>query len=332
MCHESDARGDTKRVYDRAMRRLTIAILLFAGTGAGCGGGDGDGGNYGPWRVHASPGTFGLTALWAFAPNDVWVGSNIILHYDGNAFTAVTTPAPTGFVTDFLGFAPDDLYATSDIDLLHWDGAAWSVIDTGGAIAPTELTSIWGTSGGDLWLGDSQNGRVFHWDGALWSTGITQTVSVEDLWGVGGGPVFAGGTFGLSRFTGGSWTDFADSAVANEATALWGFGPADIWAASDFGTLAHWDGTWTDTVPADDPDFDVGIKSLWGAAPNDVWAVGDGGAISRWNGARWSQAQVGKFPFYPFLNKVHGSSASDVWAVGLSSDGNNTGVILHYEP
>jgi len=273
-----------------------------------------------------------VTALWAFAPNDVWVGSNIILHYDGNAFTQVTTPVPTGFVTDFLGFAPDNLYATSDADLLHWDGAAWSVVDTAGAIDPTELTSIWGTSGGDLWLGDSQNGRVFHWDGALWSTGITQTVSVEDLWGVAGGPVFAGGTFGLSRWTGGAWTDFADNAAANEATALWGFGPADIWAASDFGTLAHWDGTWTDTVPADDPDFDVGITSLWGAAPNDLWAVGDGGAISRWNGASWSQARVGKFPFYPFLNKVHGSSASDVWAVGLSADGNNTGIILHYEP
>jgi hypothetical protein len=60
--------------------------------------------------------------------------------------------------------------------------------------------------------------------------------------------------------------------------------------------------------------------------------VGDGGTISRWNGATWGQVQVGKFPFYPFLNKVHGSSATDVWAAGLSSDGNNTGVILHYEP
>ena len=258
MCHESDALGPIKRVYDRAMRRLTIAILLFAGTVAGCGGGDGDGGKYGPWRVHASPGTFGVTALWAFASNDVWVGSNIILHFDGNAFTQVTTPAPTGFVTDFLGFAPDDLYAVADVDLLHWDGAAWSVIDTAGAIDPTELTTIWGTSGGDLWLGDSQNGRVFHWDGTVWSTGITQTVSVADLWAPPAVRSSRAAPSGCrdGRAAGGSTP--ADP-VANEATALWGFGAGDVWAASDFGTLAHWDGAaWKDTVPADNPDFDVG--------------------------------------------------------------------------
>ena len=73
-------------------------------------------------------------------------------------------------------------------------------------------------------------------------------------------------------------------------------------------------------------------KSVWGAAPNDVWAVGDGGAISHWNGTTWSQIQTGTFPYYPFLNKVHGSSAADVWVVGLSSDGKNTGVILHRAP
>jgi hypothetical protein len=315
------------------MRGLTIAVLLFAGITSGCGGGGGGaGGKYGPWRVYESPGTFGVTAVWAFAPNDVWVGSNIILHYDGTAFTEVAMPTPLGFVTDFWGFAPNDLYAVSGADLLHWDGAAWSAIDYANAIDPTDLTAIWGSSGGDLWLGDSLNGRVFHWDGTAWLTGITQTVSVEDLWGVAGGPIFAGGTFGLSQWTGSSWVDGSDS-VVNEATALWGFGAGDVWAASDFGTLAHWDGAvWTDTLPADNPDFEEGSNSIWGAAPNDVWAVGDGGAISHWDGASWSQIQVGRFPFYPFLNKVHGSSAGDVWAVGLSSDGRNTGVILHHEP
>ena len=307
------------------MRRLALAFVLMTGM-AGCGGGGSDG----PWRAYASPGTYGVTALWAFAPNDVWAGSNIILHFDGIAFTQVTAP-PTGFIADFWGFAPDDLYAVSGADLLHWDGVAWSLIDFADAISPTDLTSIWGTSGGDLWLGDSSNGRVFHWDGTVWSTGITQVVSVDDLWGVAGGPVFAGGTFGLSQWNGGTWVDISDN-VASDATGLWGFGASDVWAASDFGMLAHWDGAaWTDTLPADNPDFYDGTTSLWGTAPDDLWAVGDGGAISHWDGARWSQVQVGTFPYYPFLNKVHGSSATDVWVAGLSSDGRNTGVILHHQ-
>jgi hypothetical protein len=157
-------------------------------------------------------------------------------------------------------------------------------------------------------------------------------VSVQDLWGVAGGPVFAGGTFGLSQWTGSAWIDVSDN-VASDATGLWGFGAGDVWAASDLGTLARWDGAaWADTLPADNPDFNDGNKSVWGAAPDDVWAAGDGGAISHWDGVAWSQIQVGTFPFLPFLNKVHGSSAGDVWVAGLSSDGNNNGVILHRQP
>jgi hypothetical protein len=311
---------------------MTMAVLLLAGA-SNCGGG---GGPSGPWRAHAAPGTSMMTAVWAFAPDDVWVsgqsslGVLTMLHFDGTAFTEVTTPA-LGAVSDFWGFAPNDLYATAGSSLMHWDGAGWSEVDFAGAIDPVGLTSVWGTSGGDLWLGDEQNGRVFRWDGATWSIGITQTVQVNDLWGVAGGPVFAGGLFGLSRWSGAAWTDVGDD-VANEATGMWGFGAGDVWAASDLGTLAHWDGaTWTDTLPADNPDFEEGTTSIWGPAPDDVWAVGDFGAISHWDGTGWSQSQYGTFPYYPWLSKVHGSSASDIWIVGRAYD-NSSGLVLHYQP
>jgi hypothetical protein len=306
------------------MRRLWLAVLVAAGM-AGCGGG-GDG----PWRSYGSPGTYGVTAVWAFAPDDVWAGSQIMLHFDGTAFTPVPTP-PIGFVTDFLGFAPDDLYAVAGSSLLHWDGAAWSTVDFGGAIDPTGLQAIWGTSRNDLWLGDSLNGRVHRWNGTTWTTTITQTVEVTDLWGSSSSDVYASGIFGMSRWNGGAWTEISDTAV-EQAEAMWGFGANDVWAVGDFGTLAHWNGqAWTDTLPADDDRFQEDHTSVWGAASDDVWAVGDFGAISHWDGRRWSQRQVGDFPYHPFLNKVHGSSASDIWVVGLSSDGKNTGVILHNE-
>src|SRR5262252_10638259 len=113
------------------MRGPNTALLLGAVVvAAGCGGGGAGGG--GAWRAYASPGTQGVTAVWAFAPDDVWAGSQIMLHFDGSAFRAVTTP-PIGFVADFLGFAPDDLYAVSGAALLHWDGAAWSTVSFGGA-------------------------------------------------------------------------------------------------------------------------------------------------------------------------------------------------------
>jgi hypothetical protein len=314
------------------MRHLAlVALLLAGGAVAGCGG-DGGGGNgrlYGPWRDFDAPDISNVAALWAFAPTDVWAGGRVMLHFDGTAFAPVATPA-LGVFVDLWGVAPNDLYAVTEFELLHWDGAAWTLIDFAGAIDPGGLTSVWASSGYDVWLGDSLNGQVFHWDGTAWSMGTTQTVDVADLWGVPGGPVFAGGGFGLSQWTGSEWVDIHDPTAATEAATLWGFGAGDVWAASDFGTLAHWDGaTWTNQVPAGTADFTASHNAIWGAAPDDVWAVGDLGVVSRWNGGSWTQATYGPFPYLPFLSEVHGSSAGDVWAAGRNG---NKGAILHYEP
>jgi hypothetical protein len=308
------------------MRHLAIGVVLATGAAACGGGGDG------PWQPFNIPGTFDVTALWAFAPDDVWAGGQMMLHYDGTDFKPVGTPMPTA-VADFWGFAPNDLYAVSGATLLHWDGAAWTDVDFAGAISPSDLTSVWGSSRDDLWLGDSSNGRVFRWNGTAWSTGITQVTSVNDLWGVAGGPVYAGGVFGIARWSGTAWTDISDSSVASEASGVWGAAADDVWAVGDFTNLAHWDGAkWTDTVPANNDNFNDSHQGVWGTAADDVWAVGDSGAISHWNGTAWSQTQYGKFPYYPYLSKVHGSSPTDIWVAGRTvSAGPPTGLILHLQ-
>jgi len=306
------------------MTRVKTTLLLLAGIALGCGGG----GASGPWQSYSAPGNFGIVALWASAPDDVWAGGQYLVHFDGTSFKQVTD-APIVSAADFWGFAPNDVYAVSGTDLAHWDGASWTLIDFAGAIDPSALTAVWGTSGGDLWLGDELNGRVFHWDGTAWSTTITQTSSVTDLWGTAGGAVYASGTFGLARWDGAAWTDIGDD-VAMEAAGIWGFADDDVWAASDFGTLARWTGAaWTDTLPVGDDNFLDGQTSVWGAAADDIWAVGDLGAISHWDGAGWTQIQTGKFPYYPFLTKVHGSSPDDVWVAGRAANGTNAPVILH---
>ena len=308
----------------RVMKATTLAVVVLAAA-AGCGG-DGDG----PWRSYSSPGMFGLNAVWTFAPDDVWAGGQSMLHFDGTAFAEVTIPQ-AGFVADFLGFAPNDLYAVAGASLLHWDGAAWATVDFGGTIDPSGLTAIWGTSASDLWLGDSSNGRVHRWNGTTWSTTVTQVVEVTDIWGSSSSDVYVSGIFGLSHWNGTTLTE-SDDFLVDHSDGLWGTGPGDVWAVSEIGELAHWDGAaWTDTLPLDNDLFHEDHSKVWGSAPNDVWAVGSFGALSHWNGSGWSQTQYGKFPYFPYLYAVHGSAPGNVWAVGFSSDGSNANVILHLE-
>ncbi len=315
-------------MYDRRVRAWVLAAISSGIIG--CGGGTSNG-----WQEVTVPGTMGMTAVWSFAPDDVWVGSESVSHFDGSTWTETAAPVTpsTGLVADFWGLRPNDLYAVAGVSLLRWDGAAWSTVDFGGAIAPTELQAVWGTSDDDLWLGDSLNSRVFHFDGTSWSTTVAETSDVEDLWGVpgaAGGPLFACGTFGISRWNGSAWGAASGSAVAGGASGLWGFGAGDVWATAA-GTLAHWDGAaWLDTSPDPSSNFIAAALSVWGAAPDDVWAVGDLGTIDHWDGARWTQVLTGTFPYYPALAKVHGSSADDVWASGVSTDGEDRGVVLHH--
>jgi hypothetical protein len=170
-------------------------IAAFIYVCAGCGG------DFGSWTQHDSPGTIGVTAVWSYGPEDVWVGSSIILHNDGSGFTEVATPAPVGLVADFWGFAPDDLYAVAGDRILHWDGSAWAEV-TGPSASSFGFTALWGTSGDDLWVGDDLNGQVHHWNGTDWTTGITQTSSVADLWGSSATDLYAVGTFGVSHWNG----------------------------------------------------------------------------------------------------------------------------------
>jgi hypothetical protein len=307
------------------MRRLGVAVAVLALVGCG-------GGNEGTWQASTVPGPGSLGAVWAFAPDDVWVSGLYLWHYDGTAFRQEQAPV---FAADFLGFAPNDLYAVGGEHLYHWNGTAWSTVDFGGAVAASELQSIWGTSKDDLWLGDFLDGRVLHWDGARWTQTTTQTGHVTDLWGSSDHDVLAAGVFGFQRWNGTAWSDITAPAAANPV-GLWGFGADDVWAVGDFSTLAHWDGTqWKDELPADDPKFtQEDHASVWGAAPDDVWAVGDFGAISHWDGARWTQTQFGTFPYFPFLAAVHGSSARDIWAVGRSIDpsaGATAALVLHLQ-
>lgn len=282
----------------------------------------------GEWSSFDTPSVLGLQALWAFAPDDVWAGGDELLHYQGEGFEPVSYPSPSGFIMDFWGFAPNDLYAVTDARLLHYDGITWSVVDFGGAIDPSGLTAVWGSSKDDLWVGDSSNGQVHRFDGTVWRTTITQSVEVRDLWGSAPADVYAAGLFGVSRWDGTRWTKIDDDAISN-GDGVFGFSASDVWLVGDTRTLAQWDGSsWRDRSEELDPELGSSHSKVWGRGPSDVWMVGDSGAITHWNGAEWSQLELDGFPA---LLAVHGSDAGDVWVAGRDPR-EGTGLIFHRAP
>ena len=157
-------------------------------------------------------------------------------------------------------------------------------------------------------------------------------MAITDLWGVpgaAGGVVYAGGIFGLGRWSGAAWTDISDDVAMRRrgsgASPTTTSGRRATSGRSRTGTGA----SWTDTLPVNDDKFQDSHTSLWGAAPDDVWAVGDGGAISHWDGAGWTQIQYGAVSVLPVPHQ--GARLVGGRRLGRRPrlDGTNAPVILH---
>ncbi len=81
-----------------------------------------------------------LNKVHAFSPSDIWAAGNhlaiingqttsvpLFLHFDGSSWTRFTSP---GHCEEFVALAPDNIYAASGSTLVHWDGSAWSLVET----------------------------------------------------------------------------------------------------------------------------------------------------------------------------------------------------------
>ena len=83
-----------------------------------------------------------------------------MVHYDGSMWRAVTPVVPSSTVLyGVWGSAANNFWAVGDnATILHYDGAAWSVVATGGS--PGAYRGVGGSSASDVWIvGDS--GAVF---------------------------------------------------------------------------------------------------------------------------------------------------------------------------
>ena len=169
-------------------------------------------------RVELPAGTPLLTWAYGFSDADItFVGdAGAVLHFDGSAFTAQTTPT-TENLWGVWGPAPNDLYAVGGSGrsggvptLLHYDGAAWATV-TLPALQKANVNAlfkVWGTSATNVYA-VGQRGTVLHFDGIEWTEELVgASDDLISIWGTDASHVYAVGGRGngiMSRFDGTEW-------------------------------------------------------------------------------------------------------------------------------
>jgi hypothetical protein len=297
----------------------------------------------GGWTVTTITGTpgnnVGLNGVSARTNTDAWaVGQQfgpagatppppVTYHWNGTAWSLVTTPA-LGVNSALLGISASsatDAWAVGfEITgrrqhttlLEHWNGNAWSV-DTADAITggnAVELTSVIDFSATNAYaVGLSNTGTlVEHWNGTAWS------------------PV----TLPSTPFTPGP----GSGSIAASS-------PSDIWVvgsgvnATTFQATAealHFNGTTWMAMPMAQPGTNTPtISAVTALSPTNAWAVGKdigattpvgGGTLTEhWDGTSWTVVPSPSPGGEPGLTGVAARSASDVVAVGSALPSINGG-------
>jgi hypothetical protein len=197
------------------------------------------------------------------------------------------------------GSAADDVYMVggdvgSGPAFAHFDGAAWTLLDTG--------------SSGNLWWVNSpaDDLLVLVGDGGR---ALTYTPS--------------SGAFTETVLPGGE--DFT-------IFGTWGTSASDIWAVGSnilvspgnagAGGVWHFDGTDWAAMTIPDEASEQLVYKVWGTGPDDVWFVGTTGLSMRWDGAGFTVVDTNSTRN---LFTISGRG-DEVWAVGGYGDG----TLLHY--
>jgi hypothetical protein len=231
------------------------------------------------WRDVALTGTSSPYDIWNFGADDIWVTGDSLRHFDGAAWTEISTSVGA---LPVWGASPNDVWFGSGTTMYHWNGTEIAPVPS----PPIDtLISIWGTSASDVWAGGGNPG-LMHWDGALWSLVPTNsTLYVLGLWGSGPSDVWGVGNGGNRLHWDGTtvtassedYTGF-ESVTGTRADDIWGVGEC-CWDKGVYHAwMSHYDGSrWTDQqLPG------LGeVTGVWVSPSGTYYAVADGTTVLR---------------------------------------------------
>ena len=318
-----------------------------------------------------------VTASDCWAVGSVGAGSfnstTLAEHWNGSSWSIVQTPNPSTSTLNTLSgvdcVSSLDCWATGsgsgtnttdDTLAEHWNGTAWTIVNTPNPSSVSILGGVDRTSSSDCWTVGHAGGQTLaeHWNGTVWlvvntpdtgpsqenELGTVSCVNSSDCWAVGDGAV--GGTEQTlaEQWNGTAWSIVAtaDSSQSEQkalssvtcvvSSDCWAVGFADSGGGGVQQTLAEqWNGTSWSIIPTADPSPTQNnyLADVSCVRSDDCWAVGayfDAGAVGHalsehWDGTAWSVVTTASSSFQTILGGVVCPSISTCWAVGSASSG-----------
>lgn len=245
-----------------------------------------------------------------------------ILFWNGSGWNATTPYYDRNWVLNDIAMASGtDGWAVGSLTM-HWDGTTWAQVDSPVSGA---LNAIDLVAPDDVWAVGA-NGTILHWDGQVWSQ-VASPVdeTLEDVDMVSPTDGWAVGWPGsMLRWDGVQWSQ-VDTETSDVLYGVDMVSSTDGWAVG-YRTLLHWDGQAWSSVAG------CGNRSRYGVdmvSATDGWIVGGNfggyggweGVVCHWNGESWSQQNLGIWP----IRSVNMVSATDGWMTGGGSYGDHYG-------
>lgn len=252
----------------------------------------GDGEMMGVWTVFAPapPTTADLYTVWAFSPNDIWIGGigGVVYEFNGTSWAARS--GPTQDVYMLWGLSANDLWEVGRLcEVRRWNGAAWSPFVVPGC-TNASFYAVNGISATDVWL-VGVGGTIEHWVSGTFTT-MPQANNIDfwAVWPVSATEAYIVGTRGTILH----WNGIAlfDESIANNVivSAVWGTLGGDVWIVGTGGLIYRKPpgGAWTQ-VTSPTTTF---LYWVFGTSANNVWAVGDFGVTLHFDGTSWKTVTV----------------------------------------
>lgn len=244
----------------------------------------------------------------------------------------------------------------------HWDGTAWTAVTTPNPKPYQSLLAVSALTSTDVWAVGSWNFSgyrtlVEHWDGELWSivsspsvgsgTNVLQgvaAVSPSDVWAVGY-YVDSSGVYKtlIEHWDGSSWSIVSSPSPGSTFNTLAGVDVSsanDVWAVGQTSDnpsgspgetlVEHWDGSTWEVVPSPNAGTEGSVLLAVSATGSDAWAVGlyenaSGTPLTlteHWDGSKWTVVpSPSPGAYFNVLQSVSITSTGGAWAAGaFSSD------------